>query len=68
MAADLLVITEEVYENLVFENRKHLPFAGFDSMAERTITVSTAAKMFNYIGWPAARSISSLACGSQNSA
>lgn len=72
VAADLLVITEEVYENLVFENRKHLPFAGFDSMAEQTITVSTAAKMFNYIGWkigwPAARPISSLACGSQNSA
>ncbi|WP_454560854.1 pyridoxal phosphate-dependent aminotransferase [Mycobacterium haemophilum] len=51
VAADLLVITDEVYEHLVFEDRKHLPLAGFDGMAERTITISSAAKMFNCTGW-----------------
>jgi N-succinyldiaminopimelate aminotransferase len=49
--ADLLVITDEVYEHLVFDNRRHRPLAGFDGMAERTITVSSAAKMFSCTGW-----------------
>lgn len=51
VAADLLVITDEVYEHLVFDGRRHLPLAGFDGMAERTITISSAAKMFNCTGW-----------------
>jgi N-succinyldiaminopimelate aminotransferase len=51
VAADLLVITDEVYEHLVFDGHQHLPLAGFDGMAERTITISSAAKMFNCTGW-----------------
>jgi N-succinyldiaminopimelate aminotransferase len=51
VAADLLVITDEVYEHLVFDGRRHLPLAGFDGMAQRTITISSAAKMFNCTGW-----------------
>lgn len=51
VAADLLVITDEVYEHLVYDDRRHLPLAGFDGMAERTITISSAAKMFNCTGW-----------------
>jgi N-succinyldiaminopimelate aminotransferase len=49
--ADLLVVTDEVYEHLVFDGRSHLPLAGFDGMAQRTITVSSAGKMFNCTGW-----------------
>ena len=48
---DLLVITDEVYEQLVFDGRRHLPLAGYPGMAERTITISSAAKMFNVTGW-----------------
>ncbi|KZS59977.1 pyridoxal phosphate-dependent aminotransferase [Mycobacterium ostraviense] len=51
VAADLLVITDEVYEHLVFDGHDHLPLAGFDGMAGRTITISSAAKMFNCTGW-----------------
>ncbi len=51
VAADLLVITDEVYEHLVFDGRQHVPLAGFDGMAERTVTISSAAKMFNCTGW-----------------
>jgi N-succinyldiaminopimelate aminotransferase len=54
VAADLLVITDEVYEHLVYTSpggHQHLPLAGFDGMAERTITISSAAKMFNCTGW-----------------
>jgi N-succinyldiaminopimelate aminotransferase len=48
---DLLVITDEVYEQLVFDGRRHLPLAGYPGMAERTVTISSAAKMFNVTGW-----------------
>ena len=50
-AADLLVITDEVYEHLVFDGRRHLPLAAYPGMAERTLTISSAAKMFNVTGW-----------------
>lgn len=49
--ADLLVISDEVYEHLVFSGRTHRPLATFEGMAERTITISSAAKMFNCTGW-----------------
>jgi len=51
VAADLLVITDEVYEHLVFDGHRHIPLASFDGMAERTVTISSAAKMFNCTGW-----------------
>lgn len=51
VAADFLVITDEVYEHLVFDGNRHVPLAGLDGMAERTITISSAAKMFNCTGW-----------------
>lgn len=49
--ADLLVITDEVYEHLVFDDRRHIPLASYPGMADRTITISSAAKMFNVTGW-----------------
>lgn len=49
--ADLLVITDEAYEHLVFDGRRHQPLAGFDGMAERTVTISSAGKRFNCTGW-----------------
>ena len=48
--ADLLVVTDEVYEHLVFEGR-HLPLASLPGMAERTLTVSSAGKTFSFTGW-----------------
>ena len=47
---DLLVITDEVYETLVFGVQHH-PLAGYPGMRERTVTISSAAKMFNATGW-----------------
>ena len=48
---DLLVISDEVYETLTFDGHRHLPIASYPGMAERTITISSAAKMFNVTGW-----------------
>ncbi|QNP64355.1 pyridoxal phosphate-dependent aminotransferase [Streptomyces genisteinicus] len=47
---DLLVVTDEVYEHLVFEG-EHLPLAGFPGMRDRTVTVSSAGKTFSFTGW-----------------
>ncbi|KUI06020.1 pyridoxal phosphate-dependent aminotransferase [Mycobacterium sp. IS-3022] len=58
---DLLVITDEVYEHLVFDGHRHIPLASYPGMAERTITISSAAKMFNVTGWKIG-----WACGAAN--
>ena len=49
--AELLVISDEVYERLTFDGLTHLPIATYPGMAERTVTISSAAKMFNCTGW-----------------
>ena len=49
--ADLVAITDEVYEHLVFDDAKHMPLATLPGMADRTVTISSAAKMFNCTGW-----------------
>ena len=48
--ADLLVVTDEVYEHLVFEGR-HVPLASLPGMGERTLTISSAGKSFSFTGW-----------------
>ncbi|WP_245703395.1 pyridoxal phosphate-dependent aminotransferase [Streptomyces lushanensis] len=47
---DLLVVTDEVYEHLVFEG-EHVPVASFPGMRERTLTISSAGKTFSFTGW-----------------
>ena len=48
---DLIVLTDEVYEYLVYDEAVHLPLATFEGMAERTVTISSAGKTFNTTGW-----------------
>jgi N-succinyldiaminopimelate aminotransferase len=47
---DLVAVTDEVYEHLTFES-PHVSLATFPGMAERTITISSAAKTFSFTGW-----------------
>ena len=47
---DLLVISDEVYEHMVFDGT-HLPIMSLPGMAERTVTISSAAKTFSFTGW-----------------
>ncbi|CAM5461089.1 pyridoxal phosphate-dependent aminotransferase [Kitasatospora aureofaciens] len=47
---DLLVITDEVYEHLVF-GATHHPLAALPGMRERTVTISSAGKTFSFTGW-----------------
>ncbi|MFD0316347.1 pyridoxal phosphate-dependent aminotransferase [Streptomyces flavalbus] len=48
---DLLVVTDEVYEHLVFDPAEHIPLATFPGMRDRTITISSSGKTFSYTGW-----------------
>ncbi|MFE0701836.1 pyridoxal phosphate-dependent aminotransferase [Streptomyces sp. NPDC058872] len=48
---DLLVVTDEVYEHLVFDGAEHLPLATLPGMRERTVTISSAGKTFSFTGW-----------------
>jgi N-succinyldiaminopimelate aminotransferase len=47
---DLLVVTDEVYEHLVFDG-EHAPIAQFPGMRERTVSISSAGKTFSFTGW-----------------
>ncbi len=47
---DVLAVTDEVYEHLVFEGT-HRPLATYPGMAERTLTVSSGGKSFSFTGW-----------------
>ncbi|WP_328990126.1 pyridoxal phosphate-dependent aminotransferase [Kribbella sp. NBC_01245] len=48
---DLVVITDEVYEHLVFDGGRHIPLASYDGMAERTVSIGSAGKTFSVTGW-----------------
>jgi N-succinyldiaminopimelate aminotransferase len=47
---DILAVTDEVYEHLVFEGR-HIPLATLPGMRERTVAISSGAKTFSFTGW-----------------
>lgn len=47
---DLLVVTDEVYEHLVYDG-EHRPIAALDGMRDRTITLSSTGKTFSFTGW-----------------
>jgi aminotransferase len=48
---DTFVITDEVYEHLVFDGREHVYFAALPGMAERTLSCSSLSKTFSITGW-----------------
>ncbi|WP_069813838.1 pyridoxal phosphate-dependent aminotransferase [Streptomyces sp. TP-A0874] len=47
---DLLVVTDEVYEHLVFDG-EHVPLISLPGMRERTVSVSSSGKTFSFTGW-----------------
>jgi len=47
---DLLVVTDEVYEHLVFDG-EHIPIVTLPGMRERAVTISSGGKTFSFTGW-----------------
>jgi len=48
---DLLVFTDEIYEHIVYDGRRHRSIALLPGMAERTITISALSKTYSVTGW-----------------
>jgi N-succinyldiaminopimelate aminotransferase len=51
IAHDAVVVTDEVYEHLVYDDAVHMPIATLPGMSERTLTISSAGKTFSVTGW-----------------
>ena len=48
---DALVLSDEVWEELVFDGAAHIPLASLPGMAERVVKVGSAGKIFSLTGW-----------------
>ncbi|GAB4508812.1 MAG: methionine aminotransferase [Anaerolineae bacterium] len=48
---DVTVISDEVYEHLLFDEAAHIPIATLPGMFERTVTIGSAGKTFGMTGW-----------------
>ncbi|MBQ6640413.1 MAG: aminotransferase class I/II-fold pyridoxal phosphate-dependent enzyme, partial [Saccharopolyspora sp.] len=48
---DVIAITDEVYEHLLYDSRAHAPLATWPGMAERTLSISSVGKSFSATGW-----------------
>ncbi len=48
---DLVVVTDEIYEHIVFDGARHRSLAALDGMRERTVVVNSISKTANATGW-----------------
>jgi len=48
---DLLAITDEIYEHILYDGHEHTPIATLPGMAERTVTISGISKSYSVTGW-----------------
>jgi len=48
---DVLVITDEVYEHILYDDARHVRMASLPAMADRTLTISSIGKSFTITGW-----------------
>src|SRR3989454_6580848 len=48
---DLLAITDEIYEHIVFDGLGHTPIATLPGMADRTVTIAGISKSYSVTGW-----------------
>ncbi|WP_010127962.1 aminotransferase [Sphingomonas sp. KC8] len=51
VAHDAVAISDEVWEHLVFDGRKHIPLMTLPGMRERTVKIGSAGKIFSLTGW-----------------
>jgi aspartate/methionine/tyrosine aminotransferase len=48
---NVLAITDEIYEHILYDNQKHCSIATLDGMHERTITINGMSKTYSVTGW-----------------
>ncbi|MCK4270391.1 MAG: aminotransferase class I/II-fold pyridoxal phosphate-dependent enzyme [Methanogenium sp.] len=55
-----IAITDEIYEHILYDGRKHISIGSFDEMRERTVTIGSFSKTYSVTGWRVGYAI---ACG-----
>ena len=48
---DVIAVTDEIYEHILYDRTVHVPMASLDGMAERTVTINSMSKTFSVTGW-----------------
>jgi aspartate/methionine/tyrosine aminotransferase len=48
---DAIAISDEVWEHVVFDGRRHQPILSLDGMRERSVKIGSAGKIFSLTGW-----------------
>ena len=48
---DVIAVTDEVYEHILFDNSRHIRLATLPGMENRTVTLSSLGKSFTVTGW-----------------
>src|SRR6195256_6063709 len=48
---DAIAISDEIYEHIIYDGRRHIPIATIEGMADRTITLNGLSKTFSVTGW-----------------
>ena len=48
---DVVAVTDEIYEHIVYDDAKHVPPASLPGMRERTVTISGVSKTYSVTGW-----------------
>jgi aspartate/methionine/tyrosine aminotransferase len=48
---DVIAISDEIYEHIVFDDAQHVPIASVPGMADRTVTISGLSKTYSVTGW-----------------
>jgi aminotransferase len=48
---DAIAITDEIYEHITYDGRRHVPIATLPGMRERTVTISALSKTYSVTGW-----------------
>ena len=48
---DVIAISDEIYEHIIYDGRRHLPIAAIEGMADRTVTINSLSKSYSVTGW-----------------
>jgi aminotransferase len=51
MEFNVLAITDEIYEHILYDGARHISIAALDGMAERTVTINGMSKTYGVTGW-----------------
>lgn len=48
---DCLAITDEIYEHIIYDGKRHISIASLEGMADRTVTINSLSKTYSVTGW-----------------